>query len=105
MSVEPDLGLWEKIVSAGAIAITGLVAYVFKGTNSRIDRLESLMVTKAEFERHSELDESVQATIQQELATSRSTVVKIFEQMRDMEQNSHDQHIALLNAINIRNSK
>ncbi len=105
MSVESDLGFWEKTISAGAIAITGLVAYVFKGTNLRIDRLENLMVTKAEFERHSELDESVQAAIQKELEISRNHVVKIFDQMRDMEKSSHENHIVLINAINIRNSK
>lgn len=103
MAMETDVGVWDKIVAAGIAGVAGLITWVFKNTHARIDRIEEHMVTKEEFERHAKLDESVQATIQQELTTSRNHVAKIFDQMRDMEKNSHEHHVALLNAINQRN--
>lgn len=102
MAVESDTNLWDKIVGMAVAAVGGMIAYVFRNTNDRINKLENLMVTKEDFERHAQHDEKIQAGIQHELELHRNHVEKIFDMMREMEQASHDNHVALINAINER---
>jgi hypothetical protein len=99
VAVETDVGVWDKIIGLGVAGVGGLVGFVFKHTNDRIDRLEATMMSKEDFEVATQNANEIRAAIKSELAEGRVSFAKIFDQMREMDQRSYQQHIDLLTAV------
>ena len=99
MSTGSDPDLWAKIAGGFGAALSALGTWAWGHTHKRIDKVESALISKDEFDAHIKADEKIQSTIAAELTTQRGHIGKIYDQMRDMEDKGHSRHVELLNAI------
>ena len=94
-----DPGILAQITAGFGVALSALGTWAWKHTHKRIDGVEEKTVLRDQFQMHSDQDERLFLQLKQELSEHRADIGQIFNQMRDMEKNSHERHIALLNAI------
>ena len=99
LSAVTEGDVFQKIAAGVGAALAALGTWAWSHTHSRIDRLETRTITKEDFQMHAESDERIMGKIEEEQSTQREHIGKIFDQMRDMEAKSHEQHVELLNAI------
>lgn len=94
-----DSGVFQWLIGTVGAAFAAVVGWAWKHTHRRIETMDEDKVSRREFVNHEVHVREEFARLGREQDTQRAHIAKIFDKLEDVRNDSHQQHVELLNAI------